>query len=122
MNIYTYWYFIIYSLYDRFSKDRHFDIFATGLFSLFVGFFLIGIFGIIRYLVNSDGIILDAKGAGYICVFSGIMNFIYFNKNRQRKLYTKFKDKRDTKKDITVVLVTLLSIVLSVIAVRLNMQ
>jgi hypothetical protein len=122
MNLYIYWYFIVYDLYKRFSSDKHFDIFATGLFSLFVGCSVVGIVGVILYFININ-IVLDAKGAVFIGMPVLITNYICFNrKESQLRLYEKFKESRSTKNDSLSLFMTLLSILLFVIAARLNMK
>lgn len=121
MNLYTYWHFIIYSLYDKFSRDKHFGIFATGLFSVFVGFFVIGIIGIALYFTNYEKL-LEAKDTIYIIIPLMIGNYIYFNKKRQIELYSAFKAGRSIKKDVASVFISLFSILLFVIAARLNMK
>lgn len=79
MNLYIYSFFIIYSLYDRYSKDKHFDIFAVGLFSVFVGFFATGIIGIGIYFF-CNGVLLEAKDSVYIGIPLLILNYIIFSK------------------------------------------
>jgi len=121
MNLYAYWYFIIYSFYEKFSRDKHYDIFATGLFSVFVGFFVVGIIGIVIYFINDERL-FDAKDTIYIGIPVLILNFIYFNKKRQIVLYNEFKSSRSMKKDVIAVFISLLSILLFIIAARLNMS
>lgn len=121
MNLYTYWHFIIYSLYDRFSRDKHFGIFATGLFSVFVGCFVVGVIGISFYFTNYERL-LEAKDTLYIGIPLMVGNYIFFNEKRQKKLYSVFKANRSNKKDIVAVFVSLLSIALFIIAARLNMN
>lgn len=84
MKLYTYWYFMVYDLYKRFSRDAHFDIFATAFFSLFVGFLIVGIVGITLYLFNIEGIVLNAKRAVIVGVPALIGNFIFFNKKKRQ--------------------------------------
>ncbi|MDE5418448.1 hypothetical protein L3049_10550 [Labilibaculum sp. DW002] len=123
MNLYTYWYFIVYSIYERFSHDKHFDIFATAFFSVFTGFLVIGIIGITLAFLNIEGVVLNSKGAVITGLPILLGNFIFFNqKDRQIRLHEVFKKNRSAKKDILSVLMTIASIIIFVIAARLNME
>ncbi len=109
MNLYIYSFFIIYSLYDRFSKDKHFDIFVVGLFSVFFWFFATGIIGIGIYFF-CNGVLLEAKDSVCVGIPLLILNFIIFSEKKQLALYGTFKKNRSNKKDIMSILIFLLSI------------
>ena len=122
MNLYIYWYFLVYDLYKRYSRDKHFDIFATAFFSVFIGFVIVGVVGIVLSLLDIDEMILSAKGAVIVGAPALIGNFIFFNKkSRQVRLYEKFKENRSNRKDYLSVLLAVISIVLFVVAARMNM-
>jgi hypothetical protein len=122
MNLYIYWYFIVYELYKNFNRDKHFSIFATAFFSVFIGFIIVGIVGVTLSFLNIKGVVLSAKGAVIVGSPALIGNFIFFNhKKRQIRLYEVFKKNRSNKKDILSVLMTIISIIMFVVAARMNM-
>ena len=121
MNIYTYWYFVFYIFYQKFCKDKHFDIFATGLFSVFVSFFIVGIYGVIIYLTNDDGVLLNARNCVYIAISVLVSNYIFFSQGEKlRRQYHTFTENRSVIKDLFSLLLTILSIVVFIIGVRIN--
>ena len=122
MNLYFYWYFTFYRFYERFSKDKYFDIFASGLFSLFSSCLFIGILGITQYILGIPiNFINTAEKSGLFFGIIIIINYLIFiPKQRQQRLYTKYKESQSTKKDIFSILLTILSILLVILAVKGN--
>lgn len=122
MNFYIYWFFTVYQIYERLSKDKYFDVFATGFFSLFSSSLFYGILVILLHLLNASGFVLNsAKGLGAFIVVVLAINYMFFlPKQRQRRLYQKYKETQSTKKDIITVVLSIISIVLLVSAIRMS--
>lgn len=122
MNFYIYWYFTVYRIYERYSNDKYFDVFATGFFSLFSSSIFYGILVIILHLLNaSDFILNSAMGlGGFVAIVLGI-NYIYFlPKKRQQRLYQKYKKVQSTQRDIFTIILSIVSIALLVFAIRMR--
>jgi len=89
MNPYYYWYFAIYHIYAKCSKDKDFYIFATGMFSL-LGFILVHIIVdfIFEYMIKSD--IFSKSFPHLVSLFFGIsiLNvFLFIIKKKHQVLY-----------------------------------
>lgn len=117
MNWYSYWYFTIYSIYKRFSKDSYFDIFATSMFSFFIANFL---FCLLIYLSISLNFIEFMKKNGIALAFAYssvfILNYIYFlPKQKQLINYSRYKEVQTTTKSFIALLFSTLSVVLLII-------
>ncbi len=52
MAIYRYIYFTILSVYKRFSRDPQINIFAVGLFSIFIFFLILSLFDVYQYFIS----------------------------------------------------------------------
>lgn len=122
MNFYVYWYFTVYRIYERYSSDKYFDVFATGFFSLFSSSLFFGILLIIFNLLStSDFNINSAKNFTEFGVIVIIINLTYFlPKQRQLRLYQKYKEVQSTKRDIFTIILSIVSIVLLVFAIRMR--
>ena len=122
MNFYVYWYFTIYVIYQRFSRDSQFDIFATGFFSLLASCLVIGGFAMMLFAFGGQesSIVTPERGAGGF-VFIGIINYaLFLPKQRQRRLYQKYKENQTTSRDIFTIFLSFVSIALFIFAVRLD--
>ena len=122
MNFYFYWYFTVYRIYERFSSDRYFDIFATGFFSLFSSSLFIGIFGSTIFVFGKYHLFIITPEIGaFVAVIILIINYIIFlPKQRQLRLYQKYKEVQSTKRDVFTIILSIVSIALLVFAIRMN--
>lgn len=123
MNWYFYWYYTIYSIYKRFSRDVHFDVFATSLFSFFVASILFSfivylsiIFDFVDFMkISSFTIIIPC-----LCVF--VVNYLVFlPKQRQLRNYDKFLEIQTNTKNFISILLSFFSVsalVFSIILAR----
>lgn len=115
MNWYFYWYFTIYSIYKRFSRDRYFDIFATSMFSFFVTnllssliFYLSFCFDSINNIVRSSSLTIIIPG---ISVFF-INYYIFLPKRKQLRNYNKYIEEQNIAKTVVSILLSIFSVVL----------
>jgi len=117
MNWYFYWYFTIYSIYKRLSWDKHFDVFATGMFSLFVNCLFIGSLGFVLYLFDNQGLLMDnfVRFATPIIMIFIVNYFIFLPKQRQLMLYDLYKEKQSTVRDVFTVFISIFSIVVIIL-------
>lgn len=112
MNWYFYWYFTIYNVYKRFSWDKHFDIFATSMFSFFVSSFFIGLLSYIFFFLNMSNHMFS-NSITTIVVFAiiFILNYILFlPKQRQLKQFEKYKTIQSKPKNLFAIVFSILSI------------
>lgn len=110
MNWYFYWYFTIYSIYKRFSWDKDFDLFATGLFSLLITLSLNCIIIIIALFFSYKEIIIYSKYfliSSFIVLFI-VNGFVFLRKDWRDRNYAIYKEKRKVIKDIISVSVSVL--------------
>lgn len=117
MNWYFYWYFTIYSVYKRHSWDKHFDIFATGMFSVFVSCLLIGSIGFLLCFIDLQGLLLN-NGINFIIpgIIILIINYLIFlPKVRQMYLYDLYKEKQSTLRDVFTIFISVFSIVIIIL-------
>lgn len=117
MNWYFYWYFTIYSIYKRLSWDKHFDIFATSMFSLFVNCLFVGSLGFVLYLFDNQGLLMDdfVRFATPIMIIFVVNYFIFLPKQRQLILYDLYKEKKSTVRDVFTVFISIFSIVVIIL-------
>lgn len=112
MNWYFYWYFTIYNIYKHFSWDKHFDIFATSMFSFFVVSFIIGISNYVFVFLNMPNLLFSTSVI--TIAISGIVfisNYILFlPKERQLKLFDEYKIKQNGTKDLLSIIFSVFSI------------
>ncbi len=116
MDWYVYWYFTMYSIYKRFSWDEYFDVFATGMFSVFVSCLLIGLMGFGLYLFNMQGLLMDSfiQFAIPIMLIFIINYFIFLPKKRQLTLYNLYKEKQSNRRDLFTIFISVFAIVIMV--------
>ena len=114
MNWYFYWYYTIYNIYKQFSKDKHFAIFATSMFSFFIANL---VFSLIAYLSIALNLIDFMRSSSltmvipYLSVF--ILNYILFlPKQQQLEYYEKYKTVQSSTKNIIAILFSILSVVI----------
>jgi len=110
MNWYFYWYFTIYSIYKRFSWDKDFDLFATGLFSLLITLSLNCVIIIIALFFSYKDIIIYSKYfliSSFIVLFI-VNGFVFLRKDWRDRNYAIYKEKRKVIKDIISVSVSVL--------------
>ncbi|NPA36556.1 MAG: hypothetical protein GXO47_06880, partial [Chlorobi bacterium] len=112
----------VYRIYERYSSDKYFDIFATGFFSLFSSSLFYGILLItFRLFYIPDFGLNSAKGAAVFGVIVLIINYIIFlPKQRQLHLYQKYKEVQSTKRDVFTIILSIASIALMVYAIRMK--
>jgi formate hydrogenlyase subunit 3/multisubunit Na+/H+ antiporter MnhD subunit len=117
MNWYFYWYFTIYSIYKRFSLDKHFDIFATSMFSLFVNCLFIGILGFVLYWCNMQGLLLDSaiRFITPIMIVFIINCILFLPKSRQLSWYSLYKEQQSAKRDVITIIICVFSIVVMIL-------
>lgn len=113
MNWYFYWFYTIYNIYNRFSSDRDFVLFATGIFSIFVSFGLIGCLNLLCMLI---GLPKSTFVNEYVFIITGLIILIYnwilfLPKKRQAKYYENYKNKQSLFKDVIAITVSILSVV-----------
>ena len=110
MNWYFYWYFTIYSIYKRFSWDKDFDLFATGLFSLLITLSLNCVIIIIALFFSHRDIIIYSKYflLSFFIVLFIVNGFIFLRKDWRDRKYAIYKRKRKLIKDIISVSVSVL--------------
>lgn len=120
LHFYYYWYFTIFSIYEKRSKGKYFDIFATGLFSLFPSCLVIGLYGIVFFLLGeTKSSMLSPEGSAIIgMVILAINLMVFLPKSRQQKLYTKYKECRSPRNNICASLLTVVSVALFVLSIR----
>lgn len=112
MNWYLYWYFSIYSIYKRYSKDNYFYIFANGMVSLLMCFFLYGLSSYLFLLMKLPNYLFSNSKIAFIIVpIVFILNYILFvPKKRQTKFYENYLKKQKQSLDILVVFFSILVI------------
>ncbi len=117
MNWYYYWYFTVYIIYKRFSRDKHFDIFATSMFSLFASCLFIGIIGFVLSFFKIQGLLLDSstRFVTPIMMIFIINYFIFLPKPRQLRLYDLYKEKQSTNRDVFTILISVFSLVIMIL-------
>lgn len=113
MNWYFYWYFTIYSIYKRFSWDKDFDLFATGLFSLLITLLLNCVLTIIALLFSYRNLIINSKYflISFFIVIFIVNGFIFLRKDWRNRNYNIYKVKRKAVKDILCISVSVLIII-----------
>lgn len=103
MNIYYYWFFFIYNLYFKLSRDKDFYVFAVGMFNVFIISLLIAFSKYISVLFNTIHFIFS-YGVEFIigvAVFSYTFHYILFlYKRKHYDLFRKYLEVQTTKKDI----------------------
>ena len=114
MNWYYYWFYAIYSIYKRLSRDRHFDVFAIGMFSFFVSCLFIGILSSVFLLSGMPKLLYTSA---YIIISLGlaifIINYIIFlPERRQLRLYEEYKNQHSKIKDWLAIIISILSMVI----------
>jgi hypothetical protein len=103
MNFYYYWFFFVYNIYHKFSKDRDFYIFATGMFSAFIIALEIFCSDFISYCFNipsilfSHGVVLPCS-TGVLIVIGNLYLFAY--KGKHINLFSRYLEAQSTIKDI----------------------
>ncbi len=119
MNWYFYWYFTIYSIYKRFSKDSYFDIFATSMFSFFIANLL---FSVLVYLSISLNFVDFIKKSSltivipYLIVF--VVNYmIFLPKQKQLNYYKRYMEVQNSTKNFVSVLLSVFSLAIFVIVI-----
>jgi len=114
MNWYFYWFYTIYNIYNRLSWDKHFDIFASGMFSIIISFWVIGILNVVFILLKLTDILLISKYTfPSIFVFIILLNGIYFlNKSRQIRQYNNYKEQQSTTRNLIAIIFSVLSVVI----------
>ena len=114
MNWYFYWYYTIYSLYKRFSYDIHFDVFATGLFSVLVSFLITGTLSFIFIIItNTNPLFTSIVPIFTIFGIVFIFNYsLFLPKTRQLLLFKKYKEIQHILKDIFVIILSFISLCL----------
>ena len=122
MDFYSYWYFTIYSIYQRFSKDKYFEIFAASMFSFLVSCLTIGLIGLFLFALKIPGFLLNIKiYIMFPVLITFITNYIiYTPKRRLIRLYKQYKENQNTRKDILSIFLSIVSIALFVLAVKGN--
>ena len=115
MNWYYYWFYAIYSIYKRLSWDRHFDVFAIGMFSVIISFWVINILNIVLLLLETPESFYGNNK--YVLIIIGapifILNWVLFlPKAKQLKLYEDFKLEQNPIKNFFAVFFSLLSVVI----------
>ena len=105
MNWYFYWYFAIYSIYKRFSWDKDFDLFATGLFSMLITLSLNCVIIIIALFFSYKDIIIYSKYflLSFFIVLFIVNGFVFLRNDWRDKNYAIYKEKRKVIKDIITV-------------------
>ena len=117
MTWYIYWYFTFHSIYDYFSDDKQFDIFATGMFSLFVSSLVIGVFGFVLYYIGFQGLLLDNEIRFMIPGLSVfvINYYIFLPKRRQIRLFEIYKNNQSMGRDIFSIFISIFSVLIVVL-------
>jgi hypothetical protein len=117
MTWYIYWFFIFYSIYKRFSFDKQFDIFAAGMFSIFVTSLVIGSLGIWFMFLNlKDFFFSNDKYFYAIALLILLTNyFIFIPKKRQTRLYNIYIEKQSLKRDIFSIALSIFSIAIIIV-------
>ena len=121
MNWYYYWFYTIYSIYKKLSWDKHFDVFATGMFSFFVSCFVIGVLSIMTFLAGNPKLMFTSKyilPALFGIVFI-INSMIFLPKTRQLKQYEKFIEKKNLIRTFMSITFSILSISLCIFVILL---
>lgn len=122
MNLYFYWYSIVYGFYYTFSKEFYYDLAAIGLFSIIVNFLCIGLISIISFLAGLNELLFKSPIfilSVYLIIY--LINIILFApKKRQTRLQNKFRQDQSLTKDILSIIMTVLSLVTFIIAIILN--
>ncbi len=114
---YIYWYFTFYSIYQRFSSDKHFDIFAVSMFSVFVLSLTIGCIGFILYLFDCQGILLDNV---YRLMAIGIIPLvinqsIFLPSKRRKRFFQIYRNNQSPGRDIFTIFLSILSIAIIIL-------
>ncbi len=102
MNFYIYWFFAIYHIYKRFSWDKDFGLFATGLFSLLITLSLNCLIIIIALFFSNGDIIKQSKYfliSFFILLFI-VNGFIFLRKDWLNRNYSIYIEGRKMIKDI----------------------
>lgn len=102
MNFYIYWFFAIYHIYKRFSWDKDFGLFATGLFSLLITLSLNCLIIIIALFFSNGDIIMQSKYfliSFFILLFI-VNGFIFLRKDWLNRNYSIYIEGRKMIKDI----------------------
>ncbi len=112
MNWYFYWYFTIYNIYKHLSWDKHFDIFATSMFSFFVASLIIGTSSYVFVFLNMSNLLFSTS-ITTIAIFGivFISNYILFlPKERQLKQFEEYKSSQKGIKDLFAIIFSIFSI------------
>lgn len=112
MNGYSYWYFTIYNIYKHLSWDKHFDIFATSMFSFFVASLIIGTLSYVFVFLNMSNLLFSTS-ITTIAIFGivFISNYILFlPKERQLKQFEEYKSIQKGTKDLFAIIFSIFSI------------
>ncbi|GET34238.1 hypothetical protein PbJCM13498_31010 [Prolixibacter bellariivorans] len=116
MNMYYYTFYWIYSIYRRLSDDEYFYYFAVGIYSAIVTCGIIGIVGIIDFvllhlnILFRNGIILPG-----IYVGTYLFNYFLFIVNdRHIKQYSYYEKHRQNEKTLFAVVLIIVFIALCV--------
>lgn len=112
MNWYFYWYFTIYSLYKRFSWDKHFDIFATSMFSFIVACFIVGTSSYICVFLKMPNLLFSASITTIVIfAFVFIANYMLFlPKQRQFKLFEEYMVVQNGTKNLFAIVLSIFSV------------
>ena len=118
MNFYYYWYFTIFSIYKRFSRDKHFDVFATSMFSFFIASLLFGTFSLLTLVMKQYDLFRNSYYSIIIFVTTFIINYMVFlPKKRQLALYNKYLSSQKLAKDILTIIFTTVSVLMLFVSI-----
>ena len=112
LNPYFYWYYVIYRIYERTSSDKHFSIFATGLFSIVISFWLLGILSFFLHIFGGFELIYgNAFKLPISIVTILVINYVVLlNKNNHSIRHSRYLERRNQIKDLIFVLLSIGSI------------
>ena len=115
MNLYSYWFFFLYNIYYKFSRDQHFYVFAFGMFNaVFLGFPMMSIFTLLGRMLKGWGVYSPFHDS-YIwflipTIYTCVNYFLFMHEGKHRRLHSKYISIQSTSKDVLCFFLSLMAL------------